>query len=109
MRLAPEAAYEQLLALAVCGLELGRDGRLDELAACQQASAQLMASLPEVPPGQARAALERCLIVERHLQAELGRAREAVLEALGDLRRAQRAAAGYAPARERVRAIATDA
>jgi hypothetical protein len=105
----PEAPYEQILSLGISGLGLARQGLLAELDACQRARAELMASLPEVAPAQARAALERCLVVERHLEAELRQARLEVLGALGDVRRAQRAAAGYAPAHERVRVVCADA
>jgi hypothetical protein len=105
----PQAPYEQLLALGVCELELAREGRLEALAACQQVRSELMRLLPDTPPPEARAALERCLAVERHLEAELGRARAAVLEALGELRRAQRAAEGYTPLRERLRLVNADA
>lgn len=105
----PEAPYEQLLALGVCGLELAREGRMAELAACQEARAELMRSLPGSAPAEARAALERCLVIERHLEVELRNAREAVMLALADLRRAQRAADGYTPVRRRLRLISTDA
>ncbi len=105
----PEAPYERLLGLAVCELELAREGRLSELAACQQARAELVRSLPNAPPAQARVALERCWLVERQLREELSHAREAVLRAWQELRRAQRAADGYTPVRSRVRLISTDA
>ncbi|HLJ03331.1 MAG TPA: hypothetical protein VKT31_07810 [Solirubrobacteraceae bacterium] len=109
MSRASEAPYEQLLALGVCGLELARDGRLSELAACQEARIELIGRLPSEPPADARAALERCLLIERHLEAELRAARESVLEALGELRRAQRAADGYTPVRHRVRVVRAEA
>jgi hypothetical protein len=105
----PEGPYEQLLALGVCGLELAREGRLSELAACQDARAELIDRLPSEAPADARMALERCMVIERHLEAELRAARESVLEALGELRRAQRAADGYTPVRHRVRVISADA
>jgi hypothetical protein len=104
-----DAPYERLLALAICELELGRAGRLDALASCQEAKQSLMASLPAVPPPDARPALERCLAIERQLEIELRTARESVLEALSSLRQAQRAAAGYTPVRRRVRAVSADA
>jgi hypothetical protein len=106
---APQAPYERLLALGICQLELARDGRMTELAACQAASAQLMRTLPVTPPPEAQAALERRLLLEQHLEAELADARHAVLRALGDLRRAQRAATGYTPMRQRLRVVNADA
>jgi len=104
-----QAPYERLLALGICQLELVREGRLDELAACQAARAQLMSSLPDSPPPGARPVLERCLVIERHLDVELRRAREATIDALRNLRRAQRAAEGYTPVRRRMRTIHADA
>jgi hypothetical protein len=105
----PQAPYERLLALGICQLELARDGRLTELAACQAARAELMSSLPATPPAQARDALERCVLVEQHLEHELLDARQAALQALSDLRRAQRAATGYTPVRHRMRVVNADA
>jgi hypothetical protein len=105
----PEAPYEQLLALGECALELAREGRLTELVACQDARAQLIAQLPSRPPARARLALERSLVIERHVEAELQAARESVLEALANVGRAQRAADGYTPARRRRRVISADA
>ena len=106
---APQASYERLLALGICQLELAKEGRLAELEACQAARAQLMSTLPDTPPPEAQAALERCLLLERHLEAELGDARQAAFKALGDLRRAQRAATGYTPVRQRLRVVNADA
>ena len=105
----PQAPYERLLALGICQLELARDGRLTELAACQAARAELMSSLPASPPPAARAALERCALVEDQLAVELQGARQAALAALGNLRRAQRAAEGYTPVRQRLRVVNADA
>lgn len=105
----PQAPYERLLALGICQLELARDGRLDELAACQAACAQLMGSLPSSPPPEAREALERCALIEHQLASELAKARQSALEAIGSLRRAQRAAEGYTPVRQRLRVVNADA
>jgi hypothetical protein len=104
-----QAPYERLLALGICELELARDGRLNELASCQAARAELMRSLPSAPPAQALPTLERCLVIERQLETELRNARSAVLGAMQQLRRAQRAADGYTPVRDRLRLINTDA
>ena len=68
-----------------------------------------MRSLPDAPPPEARAALEHCLLIERHLEQELLAARHSVLAALSDLRRAQRAADGYTPLRDRLRLVNADA
>lgn len=105
----PQAPYERLLALGICQLELARDGRVSELVACQSARAELIGSLPATPPPEARATLERCLLIEQHLATELTQARQTTLQALGELRRAQRAATGYTPVRQRLRVINADA
>lgn len=104
-----QAPYEQLLTLGICELELAREGRIEELLACQERRAELIASLPAEPPPDAREALERCLAIERRLEHELGAARGVVLEALAELRRALRAAEGYTPLRDRLRLVSTDA
>ncbi|HZU40174.1 MAG TPA: hypothetical protein VE992_03945 [Solirubrobacteraceae bacterium] len=105
----PQALYERLLTLGVCELELARAGRLEELAACQYARAEIMRALPGTPPPEVRRVLEQCLVIERHLEAELRSARGAVLDALAEVRHAQRAAAGYTPVRERLRLVNADA
>lgn len=105
----PQEPYEQLLALGVSELELVRQGRLSELACNQQARSELMASLPTVAPTEARQALELCAALEAELEAELQRVRGAVLEELAIVRRAQRAADGYTPPRQRQRLISADA
>jgi hypothetical protein len=101
--------YEQLLALGISALELAREGRLAELHTCQRASERLMAALPLVAPEPARSALERCLVVQRHLEAELRRARGAALAALAEVQRGQRAVSGYAPAAGRRPMVRADA
>jgi len=106
---APQALYERLLTLGVCELELARAGRLEELAACQRARAEIIAALPATPPPEVRQVLEQCLLIERHLEAELSSARETVLEALADVLQAQRAARGYTPLRDRLRLVNADA
>lgn len=105
----PQARYERLLTLGICQLELAREGRLTELAACQSARAELIGSLPASPPPEARATLERCLLIEQHLSMKLTEARQTTLQALEELRRAQRAATGYTPVRQRLRVINADA
>lgn len=109
MSQSPQAPYERVLALGISALELARAGRLDELAACQQVSGQLMASLPASPPAAAGELLARALVVERELGSVLAQARAGVLAGLAEVRRAQRAAAGYSPARERRPLISADA
>jgi hypothetical protein len=101
--------YEQLVALGISALELARAARLEELTACQQARAALMATLPAQPPSQAREALQRALVVEQALAAELGARRQDVIAALAEVRRGQRVATGYTPMRERLRVVNANA
>lgn len=92
-------AYEQLAGLTERALELVGDGRLEEAAELAGARAALIAGLPARPPESAGPALERAALLERRLNIELLRAREALLRELTEVERARRMAAGYAPVR----------
>ncbi len=91
--------YDALLELIERELELAGEGRFEELARVSQASAALVASLPETPPASAREPLERAALIQRRLTIELLRGRETVLLALAEIERGRRAARGYAPPR----------
>jgi hypothetical protein len=101
--------YETLAAISEQELALIGERRLDELPAVQQRRDALQASLPATPPVAARATLERCVLLRKRIEIELLRVREAILLELGQIRRGQRAAAGYAPARTRVERISASA
>jgi hypothetical protein len=81
----------------------------DELQALKEVRAELQGSLPATPPESARATLERCRQMNKRVEIELLRVREALLLELGRVRHAQRAADGYAPARRHVPVIAATA
>lgn len=105
----PQAAYERLLTLGISQLELARAGRLVELVNCQQARLALIETLPDISPATARSALEQCLTLERALEQDLIEAQRSALEAISQLRCAQRAAGGYAPPRDRLPVVFADA
>jgi hypothetical protein len=64
---------------------------------------------PTTPPPEARATLERCLVLQGQIAAELGRVRGTIVRELSQVRQARRAAAGYAPAASPRRRIAASA
>ena len=70
---------------------------------------ELQSPLPATPPEAARATLERCRQLQKRVEIELLRVREALLLELGRVRQAQRTADGYAPARRRVPVVAATA
>jgi hypothetical protein len=99
MTAANAAPYETLARMIERELELVGAGRLDELAELSTARDELIAALPATPPAAAGPALERAALMNKRLEIELLRRREAVLLELAKVERAQRAARGYAPPR----------
>lgn len=97
MTASPAAPYETLCDLAERELELIGEGRLEPLADLHTRRTELIATLPPTPPPAARPALERCGLLQRRVQIELLRVREALLLELADVDRGQRAANGYKP------------
>ncbi len=102
-------SYERLADLIESELELIIERRFEELPRLHAARTALVALLPAVPPASARAALERCVALNRQVRAELLRARATALDALCEVRRGQRAARGYAPFRSRPSRVSTNA
>jgi hypothetical protein len=98
-------SYERLASLIEYELQLVGERRLGELPAVQQARVELQDSLPATPPASARDVLIRCSQLSRRVEIELLRVREVLLLEAGQLRRAQRTADGYAPARPTGRRI----
>lgn len=99
--------YEALASLIERELELVGQRRLDELDPLRQTRAALERALPAVPPAQAGPALERCRILHKRVEIELLRVSDVLLLELAQVRRAQRAAKGYAPAARRPSAVDT--
>ena len=101
--------YEALAALIERELQLVSERSFDELQALKELREDLQRSLPATPPEEARATLERCRQLSKRVEIELLRVREVLLLELGRVRHAQRAADGYAPARQRRSLVAATA
>ncbi len=97
--------YEALAGLIERELALVAERDFEGVAALSVTRAALVRDLPATPPESARVALVRCDLLQRRVGVELARVREAILLELRQLRLAQRTAAGYRPARERMSRI----
>ena len=95
----PQEPYETLASILERELALVAERGFDELQELKALRTELQDSLPEVPPTEARPALERCRMLSKRVEIELLRVREAMLVELERVRHAQRTADGYAPAR----------
>ena len=106
----PDAApYEKLARSIERELELVSEGRFAEVLSLQAERDALIARLPDIPPAGARPALKRAALMQKRVELEFSRQREALLQALGRVEQVRRTARGYAPprqARSRVRATA---
>jgi hypothetical protein len=91
--------YEALAAIIERELQLVSERSFDELEVLREVRAELQSMLPDTPPEAARATLERCRQLQKRVEIELLRVREALLLELGRVRQSQRAADGYTPAR----------
>ena len=92
--------YEALARSLERELELIGDGDLGALAAIHAERAALLESLPAVPPADARPALQRAALMNKRLEIEILRRREAIVLETANVERVQRTARGYAPATE---------
>jgi hypothetical protein len=92
--------YEALAVLIERELELVGQRDFQQLQVITQARSLLTARMPERPPAEARPVLERCRQLNKRVEVELLRVREALLIELAQVRQAQRAASGYAPVRQ---------
>jgi hypothetical protein len=90
--------YERLVELAERERELIAAGRFDELAEIDAERDELVASLPEQAPPDARFLLERAARLQEESSRELAAALATVRVGLLELARGRRAAGGYAPA-----------
>lgn len=103
------AAYEALARSLERELELIGEGRLAELPALQAERAELIETLPAIPPDWARAALQRAALMNKRAEIEILRRREALLLQAANVELVDRTARGYAPpvqARPHVQATA---
>ena len=91
--------YETLAAVLERELTLVAERGFDELQELKTMRTELMRSLPDTPPAEAAATLERCRQLSKRVEIELLRVREAMLVELARVRQARRTADGYAPSR----------
>lgn len=94
------AAYEALARSIERELELIGAGRFDELPAVHAERAALLEGLPDVPPLDARPALQRAALLSKRVEIEILRCREALLLDLANVELVARTARGYAPVQE---------
>jgi hypothetical protein len=94
--MSPSQPYEALARSLERELELIGEGALDELAALHTERAALLESLPAVPPADARPALQRAALMNKRLEIEILRRREALLLEGANVERVSRTARGYA-------------
>ena len=109
MSTAATGAYETLASILERELTLVAERKFDQLEDLKTLRAELLRSLPDVPPAEAAATLERCRKLSKRVEIELLRVREAMLLELGHVRHAQRTADGYAPSRRHGARIAVSA
>jgi hypothetical protein len=93
-------AYETLARSIERELELIGEGSLDELNALYAERAALLEGLPAIPPDAARPALQRAALMNKRVEIEILRRREALLLEVANVERVNRTARGYAPAVE---------
>jgi hypothetical protein len=91
------APYEALARSLELELELIGDGRLDELEDLHAARAALIESLPAIPPAWARPSLQRAALMNKRVEIEILRRREALLLDIANAELVGRTARGYAP------------
>lgn len=97
----PDAApYEFLARMIERELELICTRDQDALDALRAERDALIASLPETPPACARPALQRAALMNKRLEIEILRIREALVLEAANLQRVNRTARGYSPPRE---------
>jgi hypothetical protein len=99
------APYESLARMIERELELICTHDQDALAALRAERDALIASLPDTPPACARPALQRAALMNKRLEIEILRLREALVLDADNLQRVSRTARGYSPHREPLRHI----
>ena len=102
----PDAApYESLARMIERELELICTRDQDALAVLRAERDALIASLPNTPPACARPALQRAALMNKRLEIEILRLREALVLEAANIQRVSRTARGYSPHREPLRHI----
>ncbi|MBV9606572.1 MAG: hypothetical protein JO027_15755 [Solirubrobacterales bacterium] len=96
MSAADPAPYEALARSIERELELIGDGALDELDVLYAERSRLLESLPAIPPDAARPALQRAALMNKRVEIEIMRRREALVLEAANVERVGRTARGYA-------------
>jgi hypothetical protein len=94
--MSPSQPYEALARSLERELELLGEGAIDELAPLYAERSELLAGLPAVPPADARPALQRAALMNRRIEIEILRRREALVLESANVERVGRTARGYA-------------
>jgi hypothetical protein len=89
--------YETLARSLERELELIGEGAYEELAILRAERAALVEGLPAVPPAEARPALQRAALINKRIEIEILRRREALLVEAANVERVERTARGYSP------------
>jgi hypothetical protein len=100
MSSAETAPYEALARMIERELELVGTGDHDALAALKAERDALISALPVTPPASARPALQRAALMNKRVEIEILRLREALLLEFANVERVSRTARGYTPPRE---------
>ena len=109
MSSAETAPYEVLARMIERELELVGGGDYDALEELKSERDALIATLPEIPPATARPALQRAALMNKRVEIEIVRRREALLLEFANVERAVRTARGYSPPSEPRRHVETTA
>ena len=91
----PSQPYEALARSLERELELIGEGALDELGALYGERTALLSSLPAVPPADAGPALQRAALMNKRVEMEIMRRREALVLEGANVERVGRIARGY--------------
>jgi hypothetical protein len=92
--------YEALARSIERELELIGEGQFEELSALRSERDALVEGLPAIPPACARPALQRAALMNKRVEIEILRRREALLLDLANVELVGRTARGYTPPSE---------
>jgi hypothetical protein len=109
MSSAETAPYEALARMIERELDLAGNGDYEALAELKSERDALIATLPESPPASARPALQRAALMNKRVQIEIVRMREALMLEFANVERVGRTARGYSPPREPLRHVEASA